>query len=230
MKKIIIAIDGFSSCGKSTMAKALAKQLNYDYIDSGAMYRVVTLFAIENGMIKDGEIYTEALKRRIDDIHIDFSYDERGQHITLLNGRNVEKEIRTPEISDFVSPISAIGFVREKMTEQQRNFGERKGIVMDGRDIGTTVFPQAELKIFVVAKPDVRAQRRYDELKAKGISITFEDVLKNLTERDRIDSTRAVSPLAKAKDAIEVDNSDLTIAEQDALLLSMAHKAIEKAQ
>lgn len=230
MKKIIIAIDGFSSCGKSTMAKALAKQLNYDYIDSGAMYRVVTLFAIENGMIKDGEIDTEALKRRINDIHIDFSYDERGQHITLLNGRNVEKEIRTPEISDFVSPISAIGFVREKMTEQQRKFGERKGIVMDGRDIGTTVFPQAELKIFVVAKPDVRAQRRYDELKAKGISITFEDVLKNLTERDRIDSTRAVSPLAKAKDAIEVDNSDLTIAEQDALLLSMAHKAIEKAQ
>lgn len=210
------------------MAKALARNLGYDYIDSGAMYRAVTLYAIEKGICQDGKINLKGLAESIDDITIDFSHDEKGQHITLLNGRNVEDEIRSPAVSALVSPISTIDFVRAKMTSLQQSFGERRGIVMDGRDIGTTVFPDAELKIFVVAKPKVRAQRRYDEMCLKGVEISFEKVLQNLSERDRIDSTRKISPLAKASDAIELDNSELSLEEQDSVLLSMARKVIEE--
>lgn len=228
-KKIIVALDGCSSTGKSTMAKALAKALNYDYIDSGAMYRAVTLYALEQGIIINGEIDTEKLQSEIDAINIDFSHDEQGKPITLLNGRNVEALIRTPQISAMVSPISALPFVREALTQKQKEFGLRRGIVMDGRDIGTTVFPDAELKVFVVADANIRAQRRYDEMKLMGIDTSFDEVLHNLLERDRIDSSRAVSPLAKAHDAIEFDNSFLTIEEQNKQLLLLAEQAINRA-
>lgn len=221
MNKIIIAIDGFSSCGKSTMAKDLAKEIGYIYVDSGAMYRAVTLYSIENGMFKGDDIDTEELKRRIGDIHISFRLDPAtGRPITYLNEVNVENKIRTMEVSSKVSPISALGFVREAMVAQQQKMGEAKGIVMDGRDIGTTVFPQAELKIFVTASPEIRAQRRYDELKAKGQESSFDEILENVKQRDYIDQNREVSPLRKADDALLLDNSHLTIAEQKAWLLA----------
>lgn len=208
MKKITIAIDGFSSCGKSTMAKDLAKEIGYIYIDSGAMYRAVTLYSIENGIFNGDTIDTEKLKQRIDDIHISFRIDpETGRPNTYLNGVNVENKIRTMEVSSKVSPISALGFVREAMVAQQQEMGKAKGIVMDGRDIGTTVFPDAELKIFVTASPEIRAQRRYDELKAKGQEASFEEILENVKQRDHIDQTREVSPLKKADDALLLDNS-----------------------
>ena len=212
MKKITIAIDGFSSCGKSTMAKDLAREIGYIYIDSGAMYRAVTLYSIENGIFDGDTIDTEKLKHRMKDIHISFRIDpETGRPNTYLNDVNVENKIRTMEVSSKVSPISALDFVRSAMVEQQQAMGRKKGIVMDGRDIGTTVFPDAELKIFVTATPEIRAQRRYDELKAKGQEASFNEILENVKQRDYIDQNRKVSPLKKADDAIVVDSTNLTI-------------------
>ncbi len=226
-KKIVIAIDGHSSCGKSTMAKALAKELGYIYVDTGAMYRAVTLFALRNQLFKtDGQILTELLKEKMDEIRISFSLnpDTRLPEV-LLNGENVEGEIRGMEVSSHVSPIAALPFVRSAMVEQQRRMGDEKGIVMDGRDIGTTVFPHAELKIFVTASAEVRAQRRYDELQAKGMPADYADILKNVQERDYIDSHREVSPLTQAPDALLLDNSELTKEEQQEWLRT---KALEK--
>ena len=212
MKKITIAIDGFSSCGKSTMAKDLAREIGYIYIDSGAMYRAVTLYSIENGIFKGDTINTEELKKRMNDIHISFRIDpETGRPNTYLNGVNVENKIRTMEVSSKVSPISTLDFVRSAMVQQQQAMGNEKGIVMDGRDIGTTVFPNAELKIFVTATPEIRAQRRYDELKAKGQEASFDEILENVKQRDYIDQHREVSPLRKADDALLLDNTELTI-------------------
>lgn len=227
MKKITIAIDGFSSCGKSTMAKDLAREIGYIYVDTGAMYRSVTLFAMRNGMFNaDGSIKTEELKQRMGEINISFWLNsETGRPDTYLNGELVEKEIRTMEVSSHVSPIAALPFVREALVAQQQAMGKEKGIIMDGRDIGTVVFPDAELKIFVTASAEVRAQRRYDELKAKGMPADFDDILKNVKERDYIDSHREVSPLRKADDAIELDNSNMTIAEQKAWLMQKFNEA-----
>ncbi len=218
MKKIIIAMDGHSSCGKSTMAKALAKAIGYTYIDTGAMYRAVTLYAMRHGFIGENGIDEESLRREMPQIKITFGH-ENGMQYTILNGENVERQIRGMEVSGNVSPISAIGFVREAMVSQQREMGRQGAVIMDGRDIGTTVFPNAELKIFVTASDEIRAQRRFDELKAKGENPVFEDVLKNVRERDYIDSHRAVSPLRKADDAIVLDNSHMTIEEQDKWLM-----------
>lgn len=227
MKKITIAIDGYSSCGKSTMTKDLAREVGYIYVDTGAMYRSVTLFAMRNGMFNaDGSIMTEELKQRMGEINISFRLNsETGRPDTYLNGELVEKEIRTMEVSSHVSPIAALPFVREALVAQQQAMGKEKGIIMDGRDIGTVVFPDAELKIFVTASAEVRAQRRYDELKAKGMPADFDDILKNVKERDYIDSHREVSPLRKADDAIELDNSNMTIAEQKAWLMQKFNEA-----
>ncbi|WP_025842267.1 (d)CMP kinase [Porphyromonas gingivicanis] len=224
--KIIIAIDGHSSCGKSTMAKALAQALNYTYIDTGAMYRAVTLFSLQENLWQGDILDTDALCCKLPSLSISFERTEDGELHTFLNGKDVEKEIRTMEVSGHVSPVSTLGFVREAMVAQQQAMGQQKGIVMDGRDIGTTVFPQAELKVFVTARPEVRAMRRYKELQEKGDKTSFETVLANLTERDRIDSTRAISPLAKAVDARILDNSTLSIEEQNQLLLSWANEVI----
>ena len=208
MKKITIAIDGHSSCGKSTMAKDLAREVGYVYVDTGAMYRSVTLYALRHDLFReDGSVKTDALEQQMADIHISFKFER------------VEDEIRSLEVSNHVSPIAAIGFVRTAMVAQQQQMGKDKGVVMDGRDIGTTVFPDAELKIFVTASAEVRAQRRFDELKAKGMPADFDDILKNVQERDYIDSHREVSPLRKADDAIELDNSNMTIAEQKEWLM-----------
>ena len=215
MKKITIAIDGFSSCGKSTMAKSLAKEIGYIYIDSGAMYRAVTLYCIENGLIEDGEIRTEILKEDLKRINISFKINaETGQPDTYLNDENVENKIRTMLVSSMVSQVSALDFVRSAMVEQQQKMGKEKGIVMDGRDIGTTVFPDAELKIFVTASAEVRAQRRFDELKSKGQEASYDEILHNVKQRDYLDQNREVSPLRQASDAILLDNSTLTIEEQ----------------
>lgn len=211
-------MDGHSSCGKSTMAKALAKAIGYTYIDTGAMYRAVTLYAMRRGFIGENGIDEESLRREMPQIKITFGH-ENGMQYTILNGENVERQIRGMEVSGNVSPISAIGFVREAMVSQQREMGRQGAVIMDGRDIGTTVFPNAELKIFVTASDEIRAQRRFDELKAKGENPVFEDVLKNVRERDYIDSHRAVSPLRKADDAIVLDNSHMTIEEQDKWLM-----------
>src|SRR3712207_3145604 len=215
-KKITIAIDGFSSCGKSTMAKDLAREVGYIYVDTGAMYRSVTLYALRNGLFNaDGSIDEAELQQRMADIHISFERNEAtGRPDTYLNGELVEQEIRSLEVSNHVSPIATLAFVRKALVEQQQRMGLEKGIVMDGRDIGTVVFPHAELKIFVTASAEVRAQRRYDELQAKGMPADYADILKNVQERDYIDSHREVSPLRKADDAIELDNSHMTIAEQ----------------
>ena len=228
MKKIIIAIDGFSSCGKSTMAKDLAREIGYIYVDTGAMYRSVTLYALRNDMFgDDGKVDEARLHDAIDNIEIAFRLnDETGRPDTLLNGECVEKDIRGLEVSSKVSLIAALPFVREKLVKEQQKMGLAKGIVMDGRDIGTVVFPQAELKIFVTASAEVRAQRRYDELMAKGMPADFEDILKNVQERDYMDSHRAVSPLRKADDAIELDNSHMTIAEQKAWLMEKFKAAV----
>jgi cytidylate kinase len=214
-KKIIIAIDGHSSCGKSTMAKSLAQELGYIYIDSGAMYRVVTLVALRKGLIKNGVPDIPKVIAELENIKITFQWDESlGKNTTFYNGENVEDEIRQLEVSQNVSPISTIAEVRSEMVKQQRENGKNKGIVMDGRDIGTVVFPDAELKIFMTASPEIRAQRRYLELKEKGQDIDFGEILKNVEDRDKIDSTRALSPLKKADDAIILDNSNLTREEQ----------------
>ena len=230
MKKITIAIDGFSSCGKSTMAKDLAKEIGYIYVDTGAMYRSVTLFALRHNLFNaDGTIREEELKEQMKDINISFQLNKTtGRPDTYLNGENVENAIRTMEVSSHVSPIATLSFVREALVAQQQRMGAEKGIVMDGRDIGTVVFPKAELKIFVTASAEVRAQRRYDELKAKGMDADYADILKNVEERDYIDSHRATSPLRKADDAIELDNSNLTIAEQKKWLYEQYLKAAEE--
>ncbi|MDO4163063.1 MAG: (d)CMP kinase [Bacteroides sp.] len=228
MRKITIAIDGFSSCGKSTMAKDLAREIGYIYIDSGAMYRAVTLYSLENGIFQGEQIDTEKLKKEIADIRISFRLNpESGKPETYLNGINVEKRIRTMEVSSRVSPIAALGFVREAMVAQQQEMGKAKGIVMDGRDIGTTVFPDAELKIFVTASPEIRAQRRYDELKAKGEEAGFDEILENVKQRDYIDQNREVSPLRKADDAILLDNSHMTIAQQKEWLADQFKRVTE---
>lgn len=220
MKKITIAIDGFSSCGKSTMAKDLAREIGYIYIDSGAMYRAVTLYCIENSLVDGKDINTDKLREAMKNIRISFQLNaETGRPDTYLNGVNVESKIRTMEVSSLVSPVATLDFVREAMVAQQQAMGKEKGIVMDGRDIGTTVFPDAELKIFVTASAEVRAQRRYDELKAKGQEASYEEILANVKERDFIDQNRKVSPLRKADDAILLDNSNLTIAEQKEWLM-----------
>lgn len=215
MKKITIAIDGHSSCGKSTMAKDLAREIGYIYIDSGAMYRAVTLYSLQNGFFTSEGIDTNALKAALPNIRIHFQLDPDTQcPITYLNGKNVENDIRGMEVSARVSPIATLGFVREALVKQQQEMGKKKGIVMDGRDIGTVVFPDAELKIFVTASAEIRAQRRYEELKAKGQAISYKEILTNVKERDEIDQHRAVSPLRQADDAILLDNSHLTIAQQ----------------
>jgi len=217
MKKITIAIDGYSSCGKSTMAKDLARRIGYVYVDTGAMYRAVTLYALRNGLFaEDGSVLTEQLEKHMGNINITFQFNPETQKPdTYLNGELVEKEIRSLEVSNHVSPIAAVPFVRTAMVAQQQAMSQEGGIVMDGRDIGTTVFPQAELKIFVTASAEVRAQRRYDELVSKGMPEPYEDILKNVEERDYIDTHREVSPLRQADDALLLDNSHMTIPEQN---------------
>ena len=230
MKKITIAIDGFSSCGKSTMAKDLAKKLGYVYVDTGAMYRAVTLYAMRNGLFNaDGSVKTADLERQMNKINITFKLNKTAERPdTYLNDELVENDIRTLEVSNHVSQIAAVPFIREAMVAQQQRMGKDKGVVMDGRDIGTTVFPEAELKVFVTASAEVRAQRRYDELKEKGMPADFNDILKNVQERDYIDSHREVSPLRKAPDAIELDNSHMTITEQSAWLMEQVEQKIEE--
>ncbi|WP_436414392.1 (d)CMP kinase [Petrimonas sp.] len=223
MEKINIAVDGFSSCGKSTIAKGLAKKLGYTYIDSGAMYRAVALFAYRNGWMTDTDINETELQKHISEIEISFKTNPEGQQETYLNGENVEKEIRSLQIGNGASRVSTIGFVRRELVRQQQEMGKKKGVVMDGRDIGTVVFPDAELKIFLTASPEVRAQRRFDEMKAKGENPIFDEVLANVKERDLRDTTRDESPLRKADDAIELDNSHITIEEQLQWALDLVH-------
>ena len=220
MKKITIAVDGYSSCGKSTMAKDLAREIGYVYIDTGAMYRSVTLYALQNGLITSEGINTALLKEKMADIKITFALDQAtGRPLAYLNGVCVEQEIRGMEVASYVSPIATLDFVREAMVQQQRLMGKEKGVILDGRDIGTVVFPDAELKIFVTASAEIRAKRRYDELTAKGMACDINDILKNVQERDRIDTTREISPLRQAEDAIVLDNSHMTIAEQKEWLM-----------
>ncbi len=215
MTKLTIAIDGHSSCGKSTLAKELAKELKYTYVDTGAMYRAIALAADQHQLIKNNKIDNlEKFRELLKHIEISFQHNSKGQADTLLNNVNVESKIRTMHISNMVSNISSIGFVREKLVALQQNMGKEKGIVMDGRDIGTVVFPDAGLKIFLTASAQTRAQRRYDELIAKGEKVTFEEVLTNIQERDYIDENRDISPLRKAEDAITLDNSHLSREEQ----------------
>lgn len=221
MKKIIIAIDGFSSCGKSTMAKDLAREVGYIYVDTGAMYRAVTLFAMRNDVFDaEGNIDETRLKALLPDVKLTFQLNnETKLPEVCLNGENVERYIRTLEVSQHVSPIAALPFVREKLVEQQQAMGNEKGIVMDGRDIGTVVFPNAELKIFVTASAEIRAQRRFKELETKGMPADFDEILQNVEQRDYIDTHRETSPLRQADDALVLDNSHLTIAEQKVWLM-----------
>lgn len=229
MKKITIAIDGYSSCGKSTMAKDLAREVGYIYIDSGAMYRAVTLYCLENQLFTTAGIDTEKLEKAMPDISISFRLNPDTQRpMTYLNGVNVEDRIRTMEVSSHVSPVAALPFVREALVKLQQEMGKAKGIVMDGRDIGTVVFPDAELKIFVTASAEIRAQRRYDELKAKGQKASYEEILANVKERDYIDQNRAVSPLRQAEEAILLDNSRLTIEEQKQWLAERFREAVKE--
>lgn len=227
MKRITIAIDGHSSCGKSTMAKDLAHEVGYIYVDTGAMYRTVTLFAIINNMFDDGgNIIVKKLCENLDNIKFEFRLNAEGRPEAWLNGENVEQRIRTMDVSSKVSQVSAIPEVRAKLVALQQDMGKNKGVVMDGRDIGTTVFPDAELKIFVTASTEVRAQRRYDELKAKGMPADYDEIKRNVEERDYIDSHREVSPLRKADDAIELDNSNISIAEQKQWLLEKFNEKV----
>ena len=221
MKKIVIAIDGFSSCGKSTMAKDLAREVGYIYVDTGVMYRAVTLFAMRNNVFDaEGNIDETRLKALLPDVKLTFQLNnETKLPEVCLNGENVERYIRTLEVSQHVSPIAALPFVREKLVEQQQAMGNEKGIVMDGRDIGTVVFPNAELKIFVTASAEIRAQRRFKELEAKGMPADFNEILQNVEQRDYIDTHRETSPLRQADDALVLDNSHLTIAEQKVWLM-----------
>ncbi len=229
MTKITIAIDGFSSCGKSTMAKDLAKKIGYVYIDTGAMYRAVTLFCIQNGIITDDVIDETELENRISDIRIEFKLNpETNLPEVYLNGKNVEKEIRLMAVSNMVSQVSAIRFVRWAMVKQQQEMGKSKGVILDGRDVGTVVFPDAELKIFMTASPEIRAQRRYDELTQKGETVTYEEILENVKKRDYIDQTRSEGPLKKADDAVILDNSTMSIDEQNRWLMEQVEKALTK--
>ncbi|MCM1081510.1 MAG: (d)CMP kinase [Muribaculum sp.] len=231
MKKIIIAIDGFSSSGKSTMARALASAIGYRYIDSGAMYRAVTLWALRHNMINaDGSVDESRLVKSLPQITIDFAAAEKlgDPQATLLNGENVESEIRHMSVSNAVSPVAAIPQVRARLVALQQEMGKDKGIVMDGRDIGTTVFPKAEMKVFVGASAQTRAQRRFLELTEKGVAVTYEEVLNNVVQRDHIDQTRAESPLRKAHDAIVLDNSTMSLEEQNRWLLDLYNKIASK--
>ncbi len=222
MKRITIAIDGFSSCGKSTMAKDLAREIGYVYIDTGAMYRTVALYALRQGLIVDGQIDEAALRSQMDRIGITFRLNEEtGRPDTFLNGNCVEGEIRSMEVSRHVSRVAALGFVREAMVEQQRRMGQEKGVVLDGRDIGTVVFPDAEMKVFVTASAAIRAQRRFDELTAKGETCDYDEILRNVEERDRIDTTREIAPLRQAPDAVVLDNSHMTIEGQKEWLMRL---------
>lgn len=226
---ITIAIDGFSSSGKSTMAKKLAKTIGYAYIDSGAMYRAVTLYCLENNLFDGDRLDTEALERQLDNIRVTFGVNAEGKTETYLNGRNVETEIRQMPVSSKVSIVAAVPSVRHALVRQQQELGKGKGIVMDGRDIGTTVFPDAEMKVYVDASPETRARRRYDELVEKGdTSVSYEEVYRNVCERDHIDMNRAESPLRKADDAVVLNNSDMTIEEQDKWLLDLYHSIISR--
>ncbi|MFD0933135.1 (d)CMP kinase [Psychroflexus salinarum] len=230
MKSIVIAIDGHSSTGKSTVAKKLAKELEYKYVDTGAMYRAVTLFAMRNNWLQNGKVDESKLVKNLSSIEINFEYNpEAGTNDVILNGENVEKEIRAMEVSEHVSSVAKIDEVRKKLVEIQKQLGEEKGIVMDGRDIGSVVFPEAELKLFMTASADIRAQRRYNELKEKGEDITFEEVLKNVKHRDEVDSNRKNSPLIQSEDAIKIDNSELSQEEQFEIILNLAKEKIEPA-
>ena len=227
MPKITIAIDGYSSTGKSTVAKQLADRLGYVYVDTGAMYRAVTLFAMQNGMIGKDFFDKEALLKALPGVRLQFkkkNNDEKSR--IFLNGKDVEDEIRNLQVSEFVSPIAAIHEVRTKLVAQQQEMGKEKGVVMDGRDIGTVVFPTAELKVFMNASAKERSQRRYKELLARGEAVTYEEVLKNIQERDHLDSTRTDSPLTKAADAVEIDNSQLNLEEQFEMVLQLAKDRI----
>jgi cytidylate kinase len=229
MHKIIIAIDGCSSSGKSTLAKALAQQIGYIYIDTGAMYRAVALYCLQEGLFRDDTPDVDRLQEAIGDLHISFRPNpQTGRTDTWLNDRNVEQEIRTMHVSNKVSPISALSFVRQALVAQQQAMGKEKGIVMDGRDIGTVVFPEAELKIFLTASPEVRTERRLQELIAKGETVTREEVRQNLLTRDHLDSTRPDSPLRQAPDALLLDNSTMTIAEQTAWALDRYRETIRR--
>ena len=225
MGKITIAIDGYSSCGKSTLAKSLASQLKYTYVDSGAMYRAITLFALENGFASNNHVDKAALVAELQNVRIDLQYNAEIERVTtFLNGKNVEEEIRTMRVSEVVSFVSVIKEVRAKLRAMQQELGKRGGVVMDGRDIGTAVFPNAELKIFMTASPEVRARRRYDELKAKGKQVSLDEVRANLVSRDKEDTSRKENPLIKADDALVLDNSDLTMQEQLDWALSWVEK------
>ena len=218
MKKIIVAIDGFSSCGKSTMAKILAHETGYIYVDTGAMYRAVSLFCIRNGWMTAAEMDVVAIEKHITEIQLEFRANENGKAEMYMNGENVENEIRTLDVANGASRVSTLGAVRRELVRQQQKMGEKKGIVMDGRDIGTVVFPKAELKIFLTASAEVRAQRRWDEMRAKGENVGYEEVLANVIERDFRDQNREESPLRKAEDAIEIDNTTLQPNEQQEIL------------
>ncbi|HLV39052.1 (d)CMP kinase [Xanthomarina sp.] len=228
MNKITIAIDGFSSTGKSTVAKQLAKHLGYIYVDSGAMYRAVTWFAMQEGFINQDRFYKTALIHRLNDVEVSFKFNpDLGFSEVYLNGTNVEKEIRTLEVSSFVSQVAKVSEVRKQLVKQQHELGMNKGIVMDGRDIGTVVFPNAELKIFMTASAETRANRRYQELISKGENVTFEEVLHNVQERDYMDSNRKDSPLFKAEDAVEIDNSHMTLDQQFNKILQLVETKLK---
>lgn len=230
-KKLIIAIDGHSSCGKSTLAKDLAKHFKYRYVDTGAMYRAVTLFALQEKLINNDNIDEDKLKKAFDEnkIKIDFVFNSKeNKSETILNGINVEDKIRGIEVSNYVSPVAVIPFVRYRLVDLQREMGTGGGIVMDGRDIGTNVFPNAGLKIFLTADAEIRAERRYKELKEKGQEVSFEEILKNVKERDHIDSTRKTNPLKQAEDAVLLDNSNITITEQTEIAIDLFNKVLQK--
>lgn len=226
-KKLTIAIDGYSSCGKSTFAKAVAKELGYLYIDSGAMYRAVTLFCMRRGLVNRAETDRRGIIAEIENIHIDFVFNpELGEHETYLNSENVEREIRSMEVTSYVSMVSQVPEIRTKMVQLQREMGISKGIVMDGRDIGTVVFPEADIKIFMTASVDIRAKRRYDELKAKGIKADMAEVRNSIVARDIADENRDISPLRRADDAIELDNSRMSVNEQMTWIKGIIEKKI----
>ena len=226
-KKIVIAIDGFSSCGKSTFAKAIAAKLGYIFIDTGAMYRAVTLYALEQGAIVEGVVDEERIEQLLGEVEISFRFNsERGASDIYVNGVYAEDRIRGIEVSNCVSKVSSIGAVREKLVAMQQQMGSERGVVMDGRDIGTVVFPDAELKIFMTADPKVRAERRYKELTAKGDEVTMEEILENVISRDQADMTRAISPLRRAEDALELDNSYMSVEEQMAWFMERYNKIV----